>query len=997
MAEFNLDIVHGGTLNLAEGTRLSYNENHIAYHNAHGILYHATQSDKYGIFIPHLIDDNRGKQWFNDLINTYNALQEASQPIILPHVALGRHSLGWTVLVINTPTQTLQNAINAHLSGGYVLKAERLAIKAVRGYLALLDVLHQAEPRKLYHAGLGDWQIIADDEGNPVPALLPFEAFEDASEIAPLHTITHVGNTLLTWFTGKRPSLPLNPFDDTLWQSRHAPYLPEGMVSVGLRYVLMTLLQTPLEKRFMHLNQPSYLPLRETLREWEHLIHQMGGFVDTQTPDALYNWLKTLPTPYQVETNSATASAIWLDLWWRVHLRDTLPHAKRNTQQSARMEALLRARSEITIERDFLDNLRVLLNNGNLNDAQNLTNSLRRDLPQLAQQKDITLWTLWQHLGRWHALLQSGTPAELVSAVGFALHVSPQEDTQETLRQVENSLAPLPNVPRELKQELLLRQSASVLRQNFPHNWSARLNNLQSEIAEVYHQSGMTYLRLPSPAHEDFSVRPFTLIAQMVGQSAEMMSQLHEAIKVGNLPLAQGLIEFGQAITPFVAEHTLLADELKQLGDIVALLSQKNGTSNIVAQAKRGLALLNTSFVNANSALREAIERHILQTSDTAFEVVQVALESKTWEAIQSAYPSYRLLTERSTRHPIEQLRVAHHDTPRTLVMTAILNGYERLYKTYQALLMSAKQNALSSHEEKSLEVQQSEAKAHLTLLQEALELGINMSDVIQADESVRQAWQKMITDALETLSKVERVTEDVSSLRDLIQSDEGVNGQMNALMNELKTLQSQIDGEADAPSVMQQIRALRGQLSEIEHGYQAQLEQNKREMGTISGEMQRQLEAHDIAIQRHNNQIGGANNLIEDARERLSLLEYELIQIQKHESQLLCTYLDAMPQTERLDRISGVLDAIDGLMHALRRCPVEAYDEGCYTAWLSQFTSLKERFETLATRKLNWRDRRNLKNNIRKIRELFTECEAEATAKHEANKLIFTKPANRK
>lgn len=993
MTEFYVDIIHSGTLQLAEGTRLTYTESANAHHSAHGTLYPVLQSDKLGVFIPHNLDDNSLRAWSDDMARATGALSTSGHVVVLPRVALGRHALGWTVALLDMPTQTLQNAINAYLSSGYVLKAERLALRAIMGYLHALYWLYEEEPKRALFPSLGDWHIVSDGDGNPQPCILNVTGFAPASELVPLHALFSVANTLMTWFTGKPPALPIAPFDDTQWQSRHAPYLPEGMMSVGLRYMLSILLHAPLHRRFTQDDQPSYAPLREALYEWQRLIYQQGSFVDTQTPEALANWSACLPAPYRLD--SALAEAIWLDLWWRVHLGDTLPHAKRTSQQTARLEALMRVRRASSPERDARDSLQALLERNALSDAKSLVQALREGAQARAQDKDLTAWGEWQHWGRWQTLLAHDMPLDVLKGVGFALHTPPQEDTADLLERVRTWLAPLSPAPSAVLDEVHLRQSALALRRNDPQGTEAQLGTLQADLARALQSD--TYLTLPPAIADNPAVLPFTLVGQIVGQANELLAQLHEALAVGNDALARGVFEFLLAFAPITAERTQLAQELTHVGRIIGFLTRDAEGANVVSHVQEGLQLLGTAYVDARPPLRERLERALMHAANVAFQRVQATLEGKAWHAIRDAYPCYRLLTERATRHPIEQLRVAHNDAPRSIIVTATLNSYERLHKTYQTLFSAAKQDALRRIAEQPVPDAQAQAKAHLALLQEALELGIPMTDILEADDDMRQAWQKMINDALETLNKVQHVTDEVQQLRQKVEGEDGIGGQIAAVLASLNALQAQVDGEGETPSLLQQLRALRGQLSDIERSYQAQLERTQRDMQTMTGEVQRQLEAQDIAVQRHSAQLSNQGNLLEDARERLSLLEHELIQIQKHEAQLLCTYLDAMPQADRLERINSVLDAIDGLMHALRRCPVEAYDEGCHTAWLAQFKGLQERFEALANSKLNWRDKRNLKNNIRKIRELFGECEAEATAKHEAYKMIFTKPANRK
>lgn len=989
MADFQIEIIDGGTLYLPEGTRLTYAEEAIAFHLTQGLIYKITQNDeRFGVYVPHQIDDDVIKAWYTAQINAYKALYQDSQQSPLPQIALARHTMGWQVVVVNLPTQTLQNTIKTHQSNGQILKAERLALQAIMSYVSLLDSLYEQTARQTYRASAEEWGILRDDEGNPQPALFAFAPFSSASEIAPIHALTHSGNLLMQWLLGTSARLPLNPFDDTLWQSRHAPYLPEGVISVGLRYLLVALLHSPLEQRFTQEGAPSFMPLRETLREWERLLNQLSHFMDTESPEVLNNFNAHLPPVYRFTADSDIAKSIWLDLWWRVHLRDTLPYAKRNAQQTARNTTLSNVRQTMNTERDYRDTLRELLMTGKLTDAKLLTSALREDIGALARTKDIAQWAFWQHLGRWKSLLDSTAPSDLIGAVGFALHIPPREDTRETLDTVEGWLKQFSPTREDILLEVRLRQTACALRRSQPFSWQARLNALQSDVARVYFSDTAHYLRLPSPMQEDISLRPHTLVGDMIGQASELMKQLQEAIAVKNFALAIALIEFAQVLPE---HHTEIQSEIATYADMIAFL-QSGDKFPVAYRVNQAIRFLQLPLVSDMPALRDTLETYILSLSESAFTQVQTALERKTWEALKQAYPAYRLMTERQTRHPIEQLRVTRQESPRTILITATLNAYERHYKLYQTLYTTAQQHALGRII--SPDTPTIDSKTLFALLQEAIELGLPMSDFIQADDSLRQEWQKMVQDALTALSRVEGFTAEISTLRQLIEGETGMKNQLTALMAEIASLHTQIDGNGDTPSLTAQVRTLRTKLDELETTYQGQLEQQLRNVKTLQEEVRRQVEAHDIMLQRQTNQITGNGNLIDDARERLALLEHTLKHVQAHESALLLTYLEAMPQATTLLSMDAVLDSVDGMVHALRRCPLEAYTEACHQAWIGLFNTHQDQLNTLQS-KLNWREKRKFKSHQTHILQLMTTCKEEAIAKQAAYQAMITRSEN--
>lgn len=795
----------------------------------------------------------------------------------------------------------------------------------------------------------------------------------------------NVGQLLYQLLMGYSPRLPLSPFDDTTWQARHLPFLAQGAVSVGLRYLLTALFQAPVHERFMTPEGPSFLGLHHALDAWSALMNSLGSVIDQQNPESLAAFSAALPAPYRFNAESTAAQAIWYDLWLRIHQADAASSGD-TSQHVARSDAMLRAKVDFNEEARAQELIQQALAADTAARAQEMLAGHRAVVQHIAETRDVTLWALWQHLGRWHTLLELNTPREVIRQIGGALHRPSSEDHAQTLDILENTLLEL--AADEVLREVRLRQAAIAYRQagetaNFALRYQRELENLPY------------YLRLPSPANQDFSLLPFTLQGQIVGALTDTVSRAADALGAGNNEVALALLEFARALPITVGEQLVFQDRLAALEDTQRFLNETPG-AHIAQQFAEGARLLRQALIQHNDAVRERIETALLNLGTIALERVKLATDNRDWASVRAAYDAHRVLTERDSRHLLESLQAAHQKETRTLQTSAVLNAYEQIQDTYRQLFTTLKQWPLADilNPDRDNRDRQQAARAVMNALNHALELGLPMNDLIANDESTRQQWQQLISDALAAIQRTEHITQDVESLRQRLQGDGGFGSQLQALAASVAALQGQIDGSStNVPSIMTQLQQIRAQIADIEKGVQAQVDQSKRELRVSQDDIQRQLEAHDITIQRHTQQISGASNLLQDTRERLTLIEHELLEIQKHESAILCSYLDAQPDPTSYQRINAVLDAVDGLVYAMRRCPVEAYDEGTHAAWLARFHELKTRFEAMASSRQSWRDRRSLKNQLRTIRDLLAEVEAEATAKAAANKRIFTRP----
>ena len=983
MADFDITIEDSGTLPIASNQRLTYSEGVLLGKNVRGVLYAVTASP-FAVLLPNTPNDDATQAWFHQTIELSRTLHEQQGRHALPLVALGRHTtFACDVLVIQAPTGTFATTLTQLQQNNQLIAAERLVLRTMLDLVDVLSALQQTQQTLLLNSL--EILLLPNENGSLQPTLFPWANYTPASDVVALNASLEIGRWLYTSLMGYAIRPPLSPFDDTAWQARLLAYTPQGAISVGLRYLLTALFHSPVESRFVTAEGISFNGLRHALNEWHNLTLTLGSVLDQKSVESLAPFSHALPHPYQFNVEHSEAQAIWLDLWWRIHQIESDESETLTSQEITRSHALLRAKVEQNEDTRVQDAVNRALAEENIPDALAILQERREAIETIASKRDITLWALWQHLGRWITLLGLSTPREVIRHIGSTLHRLATDDSAPALDILINTLQELnaPDILREAK----LRQSALSYRQS--GEWAEFGARFAGELANV-----PPYLRLPSPASEDFYVQPYTLQGQLVGRVSDVMARITEAITVGNQEVALALVEYARTLPLPVRQRENADMALKPLGDLASFLSRNQRP---LSDFQTGIDLLESDAVQ-NAQIRQQVEQGLLAMANRASEQVNAATDSKKWDDIRAASPAYHLLTQRGTRHLIEQLRVANQQEARSIEQSAQLNMFERLQSTYHDLFMMVKQAPLwnITQTERSSDALQAQAKQILDTLNNAVTLGMPMDDLIANDENTRQQWQQLISDSLGALQRMEHVTQDVETLRQRLQGDGGFGAQLQALNASVDALRTQIDGgTASTPSILQQLSALRAQLGDIEHGTGQQIEQGKREMRVTQDDIKRQLEANDITLQRHTQQISGNSNLLQDARERLAMMEHELIGIQKHESDLLCTYLDAMPEPNQIDRINSVLDTVDGVVYAMRRCPVEAFDDGCHAAWMNQFNQLRDRFEQLASSRLSWRDRRNLKANLRNIRALFMEVEEEANAKAAAYRRIFTKPAD--
>lgn len=976
MADFEIIISDSGTLSVALNTRFTYAESAIVGRTARGTLY-STSLAGFCVLLPTLLNDTATRAWFDQTLALRQALENRLGASALPALALGRHEVfACDVIVLATPLGSLMTTVQQLQKNQQTLAAEQLALHTA---LALLDVLSElSKSRQTLRVAALDWVYLPDEHGTSQPTMLPWDGYAAASDVVALNAMQDVGAWLYTLLTGSAARPPFSPFDDTGWQGRALAYQPQGILSVGLRYLLTALFHAPADQRFTDAGI-TFEGLRATISAWQTLTLTLGSVIDQQSPHSLTHYSSTLPRTYQFDADSPDAHAIWLDLWVRVHQSQDSGTAVLQPE-TARSDALLRSRVDHHHEARAQEAIQQALADPDLMSAIATLQACQSQVQALAETHDMTLWSLWQHLGRWQLLLGLPTPREVIRHIGSTLHRSPSEDSAPSLDILVNTLEEL-NLPTVMR-EVMLRQSALGYRQN--DTWQSIPPRFVSDLATL-----PGYLQLPASVVDDLFALPYTVQGQMIGSLEAVRSRMVEALTVSNYEVVLALAEYSRTLPISVRQRDTL-HETEQMGALAHYLTREVTLADI----QEGMALLQQPVVQSQPLIRQPIEQKILTIAQHATERLNDALALKDWPRVRAALPAYHLLTQRDTRHLIEQLRVSHQQEARSVQQSAALNTYERLRAMYQTLFVMVSNTPTDAP--RTPQEQQEHAQQVMTTLRDAIALGLPMDDIIASDDTSRQQWQQLITDSLGALQRMEHVTQDVEQLRQRLQGDGGLGAQLQTVNTALEALREQIEGGSNTtPSILTQIQGLRTQLSDVERSYMQAIEQSRREIRVTQDDIQRQLEAQDISLQRHSQQISSSGNLVQDARERLSLLEHQLTSAQQQEGQLLCSYLETMPDVERLERINAVLDAVDGLVYALRRCPAEAYSDSVHSAWMQQFEKLRERFDALTRRKLSMQERRTLKANLGSIRTLFSEVEQESRHKTAANVLIMARPAD--
>jgi len=1002
MAEFDLSIHDSGTSSLAVGAVVRLDEARPLWRTCGGLLYAATAQGEsaphYAALLPHRPADA-------EVLAALRLGQRLATRTVqgLPLMALAIHPMqAQNILILSYPVQSLGEALRELLGQGQWARAERLATQAALDASALAQAMLSDEaPRALWH-----WrsQDLALDEMGRLRLLgwLGASPADSPDEAAALH---HLARLCYEAWLGQLPSLPLNAYDDTRWQARRSAYRPEGVMSLGWRLLLSAAMQTPPQARY---DAPDgrFAQFSRALSAWQQLITLPAANLEAASPDLLDDFMALLPRHLQ---RSSVRLALWQDWLWRAHSGDSLPSAQRQAYQDERTQALFVVRSEDDARALFVDSLRPFISAQDWPTAQAHTSEWRRHSETLARSSHSPAWQEWGHLGRWERLLawMSAYPQQAESAwqIGLAMHHDPQDDQSAALDSLRELLASLPDdrITRELRFEADLRAQLLALRQQTPLTaWPVHAEALRASLHSVYNAEGApSYLQMSEAMQGDNTAFFYTLLGRIVGTLAHSVEPIISALRQEDFSAARWLMERTALLASRPAEAAWLEQTLAPYQRLLDFLDADLGQVALLpALFHEGLALLALPDLSRDEELLHLIERRLLALGAQAFALVQRATLSRSWDELRAAYPAARLHSESVSKEALERLASLHADQPRRLDYYDTLDHYRQLYSTTRDLLAQAQaQQALTISGERLDELERLQrARRTLELLRRANELGLPMDNLLDADDSARASWRHMLDDALRALSQIETVSGDVAQIKQMMGGEEGLPARLQDLLQQMEALRLTVDnpqGESGALGVLQQLRALRQHLGELERSYQEQSRSLARQIDGLQDETRGQLEVQEIQLKRQADQINSSGNLLQDARQRLGQLEQRLNQGQRHEAQLLLTYIQAMPDAESFQRIPALLDAIDGLVYALRRCPTDAYDPACALAWETAFGRLHDRFDAVSapSGKLSRRERTLLKANIRHIRAMLAECEEEARAKAEAHRRMHSPP----
>lgn len=1003
MAEFDLILRDSGTSSLAVGTSLRLNEARPLWRTCGGLLYAVTaQGDSaphYAALLPHRPNDES----LFDVLRLGKRLA-ARAPHVTPLMALAVHPMqAQIVLILPYPTQTLGQALRELMSQGQWVRTERLATQAALEAVGLAQaLLNDEQPQALWHWRAQD--LALDETGRlRLMGWLGSALADPPDEAAYLH---HWARLWHEAWLGHLPDLPLNAYDDTRWQARRVAYLPQGVMSLGWRLILSAAMQTPPQTRYAAADG-RYAQLSRALSAWHGFISLPSASLETLGSELLDDFISLLPRHLQ---RVSLRQAVWRDGLWRALASEAeADRGSLRQAQDERTQALFVVRTEEDARTLFVDGLRPLISAHDWSAAQARCAEWRQHSEGLARSSYSPAWQEWGHLGRWEHLLtwMSAYPdqAETAWQIGLALHHDPQDDQISGLQGLSDELNALSDdrITRELRFEADLRARMLALRQQTPLTaWPIHADALRAALFSVYNgESAPTYLQMSQAMEGDNTAFFYTLLGRIVGTLAHSVEPILDALRQEDFIVARWLLERAPLLASQSAELAWLEQTLAPYWRLLDFLTADlSHTAALPSLFHEGLALLALPELSGNEELARLIERRLLAIGTHSFSLIQRASATRAWDDLRAAYPAARLHTESVSKEALERLASLYADQPRRLDYYDTLDHYRQLYSTTRDLLAQAQvyqaQSASGSILNELERLQR--ARRTLELLRRAQELGLPMDNLLDSDDSTRAAWRQLLDDALRALSQLETVSGDVAQMKQLIGGESGLPARLNDLIQQVEALRLMVDnpqGESGALGVVQQLSALRLHLNELERSYQEQARALQRRIEGVQDEARGQLEIQDIQLKRHADQITSSGNLLQDARQRLGQLEQRLNQAQSHEAQLLMTYIQAMPDPASFQRIPSLLDAVDGLVYALRRCPADAYDSACAQAWEAAFGRLRDRFDALSApgSKLSRKERTLLKSNVRQIRAMMNECEEEARAKAQAHQRMHSPP----
>lgn len=386
------------------------------------------------------------------------------------------------------------------------------------------------------------------------------------------------------------------------------------------------------------------------------------------------------------------------------------------------------------------------------------------------------------------------------------------------------------------------------------------------------------------------------------------------------------------------------------------------------------------------------LHKVIVQCATIAYVRLEQAVETRSWAAIKQAHGAYRILQPDSReRILIDRLRPLYPDDLRMPELTTLMERYALMHRTYLRIFQAANADVLrrATGTTQTAALTRRQALETLNLLQMALDLGLDMSDIADSDAFTRQQWQQMITDALQALQQVDGIRNDIESLR------AGID-RVDTLAVDVQQLKGQVQGRGDVDGLLQQMVLVSKQVDDLLNtpgDSRVKLTADLAELRTRVSAIEKDVRDQHTALGRLSNEkLARTQRMLDDIKERFDRVEGELKRTAEHEAQVLTAYLEWLGNQPEPEDTKNILAAIDELVYALRRCPTEAYHEVVHQSWVLAFHRLQGHFNELTgTRPQRLRGRRRQKYDaeLRQVRDALAICENEAKEKFAAYKTI--------
>jgi hypothetical protein len=385
---------------------------------------------------------------------------------------------------------------------------------------------------------------------------------------------------------------------------------------------------------------------------------------------------------------------------------------------------------------------------------------------------------------------------------------------------------------------------------------------------------------------------------------------------------------------------------------------------HLVSAFERLDRLRQHEHIQAKKGLMQRLAQATQTLIQQAIERLQQANQQKTWQAIQQAHVSSRVLQyQGGYRSLIDTMRVYDVDLPAWQIIDDALRTYEELRALFLQLMQLGTTQTLQKQTATGQTTTSSEqAQKTLEFLQKALDMGIDMSEIMQDSEHLRQQWRQLVDDAMNTLKDSSTIKQDISHLNTQMEQN------ISRLGKQLDELKTQVDNPSD--DLHEKINALYGELRHL----------------------QEQANEQESTLGMTNEKIARNARLLDDVRERFSALSDEVTRTQQHASGVLKAYLTWFSKQNDAQNTDEALDKIDELVYAMRQCPAMAYDNNLHQDWLKHFDAQTTRYQILheaKAKRLRGRRLRKFKQESDDQQTRFDICRKEAQDKLDGFQLI--------